>query len=99
MYFSVVSAQASCPGFLSITLVRGGTPSTPRCKKLLSDSQFFNQCTVSFDIGFLQVIQKTTSLTYHFQKTSSGMMIFVMCFQMLCQFLNSCCQYSYLYFR
>lgn len=52
----------------------------------------YDQCTVSFDVCFLKISKKATSLTYHFQKTSSGMMIFVVCFKMLCELLDSCCK-------
>ena len=35
-----------------------------RLFKLLSKSKLLNQCTISVDILLLQIIQKTTSLTY-----------------------------------
>ena len=42
---------------------------------LLSDAQSVDQCTISLDISLLQIVKQTTSLTYHLQQTSSGVMI------------------------
>lgn len=47
----------------------------PLSSRLLSDTQLLDQRTISFQIGFLQICKKTTSLTYHHQQTTSGMMV------------------------
>ena len=38
---------------------------------LLSDSQFFNQSTVSFNVLILGIMKMTPCLTYHLKDTSS----------------------------
>lgn len=39
--------------------------------KLFTKTELLNDCTVSFDIGFLKVCEEVTSVTYHFKKASS----------------------------
>ena len=67
--------------------------------KLLTDTQFLNQSTISLDICLFEVIQKTSSLTYHLKKSTSGVMILVVCLEMLCKLFDSLCKDSYLYLR
>ena len=47
----------------------------PCLQVLLSDAQSLDQGTISLDVILLQIVQQTTSLTYHLQQTTSGMMI------------------------
>ena len=60
-----------------------------RAKVLLSDAQFLNDVTVSFDVGSLQIIEKSSSLTYQANQRTFGRHILVMDFRLLCQMLNS----------
>ena len=60
-----------------------------RAKGLLSDAQFLNDVTVSFDVGSLQIIEKSSSLTYQANQRTFGRHILVMDFRLLCQMLNS----------
>ena len=67
-------------------------------KLLFSDTQAFNQCTVTIDVLSLQVIQHTSSLTNHHQQTSSGVVIVLVGLQMLSQLCDTIGQQCYLYF-
>ena len=42
---------------------------------LLTDAELFDDCTVSFNIVFLKVSEKVSSVTYHLEKTAIGMAI------------------------
>src|SRR5699024_1728582 len=59
---------------------------------LFSQTKFLDQSTISLDIFLSQVSKKTSSLSYHLQKTSSGVMILWICLEMICQIVDSSCQ-------
>ena len=48
-----------------------------------------DQSSVSFQISFLQVVQHVSSLTYHLQQTSSGVMVLLVFLQMFVQVVDS----------
>ena len=57
--------------------------------KLFAKTQSFNDGAVSFDILLHEVIQKTAALTNHFQKTTTGMMVFLVVLQVFCQIADA----------
>ena len=57
-------------------------------KVLLSDTQFLDDATVSFDVGSLQIIEKFSSLAYQANQRAFGRHILVMDFRLLRQMLN-----------
>lgn len=59
-----------------------------RAKVLLSDAQFLNDATVSFDVGSLQIIEKSSSLTYQANQRTFGRHILVVNFCLFGQMLN-----------
>lgn len=56
---------------------------------LLSQSQRSDDSTITFDIGFLEIVEKTSSLTDHHKQTASGVVVFVVNFKVFGEFLNS----------
>ena len=65
----------------------------------MSDTEFCNDCTITFDVGFHKVVEKVSSFTNHFEKAASGMVIFFVLFKMLGKVSNSFGKNSDLYFR
>jgi hypothetical protein len=55
----------------------------------VSDTEFCNDCTITFDVGFHKVVKKVSSFTNHFEKAASGMVIFFVLFKMLGKVSNS----------
>lgn len=43
----------------------------PRAKKLFSQTELFNDRTITVDIFFLEISEKISSVTNHFKKASS----------------------------
>jgi hypothetical protein len=43
---------------------------------LAANTKFFDHNLITFDVGFFQVIEQTTSLTNNLQQSAAGMMIF-----------------------
>ena len=70
-----------------------------RCMKLLTKTKSLDQLSVTIDVLILQISKQVSSLTYHLQKTSSGMEIMRMALEVLVQVIDSCCKNSNLYFR
>ena len=66
--------------------------------KLFTDVELLNKRTISIDVLGLQIVKKTTSLTYHLVETASGVVILLVVLQMLGELLNPCGKESYLYF-
>ena len=65
---------------------------------LLSDTEFVDYCTVTSDILLHEVVEKVSSVTDHLKKTSSGVMVILVCLEMLGESADSVCKDSYLYF-
>lgn len=61
---------------------------------LLSETELCNHCTVSFDIVLLEVCKEVSSVTDHFEKAASGMMILFVDFKMLVEVVYSLCENS-----
>ena len=57
--------------------------------KLFAKPQSFNDGAVSFDFLLHEVFQKTAALTNHFQKTTTGMMVFLVVLQVFCQIADA----------
>jgi hypothetical protein len=76
-----------------------GAVLTPNFGKLLTDIELFEDSLIAFWIFIFQEIQKTPSLTYHFQKPSAGMMILRMTFEMFRKRVDAFCKNGYLNFR
>ena len=68
-------------------------------QRLLTDIQFGNDCTIPFDIFFLQVVQQATTLANHLQQTAAGMMVFLVGFQVFGECCNAGGKNRNLYFR
>ena len=66
--------------------------------RLFTDIELLNQVTISIDVLRLQIVKKTTSLTYHLVETASAVIILLVVLQMLGELLNPCGKESYLYF-
>ena len=54
----------------------------------ISNTQFGDNCTVSFNILFHQVVEQIAAAANHLQKASSGMVVFFVHFQVFGQFGN-----------
>ena len=67
--------------------------------QLLSEFQLLDQCTVTLEILLLQIVKKSSSLTNHLQKASSGMMILLVALQMSGKLTDSLGQKCDLNFR
>ena len=58
-------------------------------KGLLTQTEFFNDSTVSFDIAALQVVQQRTALTYQSCQSSFSAIIFSVELHVLSQVRNT----------
>ena len=79
-------------------LLRIPPPFSDNLRKLLSQTQFLDDCTVTIDIFFLQVVEHIAATTYHFQQTTSGVMVVFVSFEMLGQVVDSLGKNCDLYF-
>ena len=70
-----------------------------RCLLLFSQSETSDKASVSVDICLSEVLEKVSSLSYHLQKTSSGVVVFMMLFEVLVEVVDPVSKDSYLYFR
>ena len=66
---------------------------------LSSKTELSDQCSVSFDILFLQVFEQASSCTDHLQQPAAGMMVLLMRLQMLIQVIDARRQQCDLHFR
>ena len=66
---------------------------------LLSDAELLDDCSVSFDINSLEIAKKVSSVTYHFKKTATAVMVVVVVLKMLVEAVDSVCENSDLNFR
>lgn len=66
-------------------------------RSLFTDAQTSNQGTVTFNIHLHQVIKHTSSLTYHLQQATTGMVILFVGSQVLGQIVDSLCENCDLY--
>ena len=56
---------------------------------LLSQTELFNDSSVSFDINLLEVVKKISSVTYHLEKAATAMVVLVVALEVLCEVRNS----------
>lgn len=66
---------------------------------LLTDSELFDDGTVSFNIVFLQISQKISSVTYHFKKATVRMAILRVNLKVSVKLIDSGGEKSYLHLR
>ena len=71
----------------------------PSDTELFTKSELLDDCSVTLNILFLEIVEHASALTDHLQKASSGMMIFREFLKMLCQLADALGQNSDLYFR
>ena len=57
-------------------------------KDLLTKAELLDKSSVAFDVDLLKVLQKISSVTDHLQKTSSGMVVMGMLFQVTVQVVD-----------
>ena len=70
-----------------------------QCQILFSQSETGDKASVSVDICLSEVLEKVSSLSYHLQKTSSGVVVFVMLFEVLVEVVDPVSKDSYLNLR
>lgn len=77
-----------------------GEPETRLLKPLLApQTKLFDELAITLIVFFHQILKKTTTLTDHHQKTTSGVEIFAVCFQVLGKLSDSVGQHGHLDFR
>ena len=74
------------------------TAAAPRAKKLFSQTEFFDDCTVTLNIFLLKIRKKLTAVTYHFKQAATAVVVLVVFLQMFGKVLYSRSKQSYLYF-
>ena len=67
--------------------------------KLLSQTELFNDRTVTLDIGLLEVAEKVSSMADHLLKSAAAVVILVVGLEVLRQILDSVSQKRDLYLR
>ena len=65
---------------------------------LLSDAELLDDCSVSLDVYSLKVAKKVSSVTNHFKKTATAVMVVVVVLKMLVERVDSVSKDSNLYF-
>ena len=70
----------------------------PATQKLLSESEFLDYRAVTLDVFFLEVTEKISSLTYHFEKTSAAVTVIGVLLHVVSQLVYSLCENSNLRF-
>ena len=70
----------------------------PMSALLLTDTELSYDSTVAFDVLLLEIVEKVTSSTYHFEESASGMMILLVVLEMFGKVGNSLCENSDLNF-
>ena len=73
--------------------------STCLTSQLLTNAKLRDNRTVTVDILLNQIVQQITAAANHFQKSSAGMVVIFMGFQMFRQIVDSFCQNCDLDFR
>ena len=66
--------------------------------QLFSDTEFVDDSTVTVDVFLLEVAEKVSSLTNHFEKTATAMVVLGVLFKVLCELCDSLCENSDLNF-
>lgn len=64
---------------------------------LLSEAELLDDGTVTVDVLLLEIVQKITTLTDHFEKAATGVVIIVVGLQVLGEVGNSLCENGDLY--
>ncbi len=59
---------------------------------LLSETEFLDDGTVTLDVLVLKILQKVTSLTYHFEKSAAAVMVLLVDLKVLCQLVDPLCE-------
>ena len=69
------------------------------CQILFSQAETGDEISVSVDICLSEVLEKVSSLSYHLQKTSSGVVVFMMLLEVLVEVVDPVSKDSYLNLR
>jgi hypothetical protein len=78
----------------------GGDKAPPQTiTKLLPQVQAGKKASITLDVRVSEICEAISSLTYHLEKTSSGVMILLMNLEMLVKLINPVGKNGYLYFR
>ena len=56
--------------------------------KLLSQAKLFDDCTITVDVFFLEVVEHIAATTNHLEQTASGVMVVLVCFEVLGQVVD-----------
>ncbi len=64
---------------------------------LLSETELFNDSSVSCDIDLLEVVEKVSSVTYHLEKTATAVVVLMVALKVLCEVSYSVSKDSDLY--
>jgi hypothetical protein len=64
---------------------------------LLPDPQLFNQSAVALDLAALEIIEEGSPQTNHPEEALAGMMILLVCLEVLCQIVDPLGQERYLH--
>ena len=63
---------------------------------LTTQTQSGHNFVVTLDICFLQIVQHTAALGDHFEQSPPRMIVFLVCLEMLSEFVDSLAQQSHL---
>ena len=67
-------------------------------RKLLSETELFDDCAVTVDVLLLEIAEKVSSVTDHLKKTASGVMVVVVSAEMFGKGVDARCKDRDLYF-
>lgn len=59
------------------------------CLKLFTELQLAGHCDVALGVGFIEIIEQTTTLANHLEQATAGAVVFVVFLQVLCEMVNS----------
>ena len=70
----------------------------PLISSLFSETEFSTDCTILFDVSLFELVQQTLSATYHLQKSTTRVVILLVCLEVLSKVVDAFCQKRNLYF-
>lgn len=68
-------------------------------RMLFSQAETGDECSVSLKILVLEISKKVSSLTYHLEQASSGVMVLLVDSEMFIELIYPVCKNGYLYLR
>lgn len=57
-----------------------------------TDTELYDECTISFDVCLHEVVEKASSLTNHLKKTAAEVMILLVDSEVICCVVDSLCE-------